>query len=58
MVMKINENGGTHFGEQLIDNSISNAGSTVGTSTLLENGIQLVEDDDMQTALISLFFIL
>lgn len=56
--MKINENGGTHFGEQLIDNSISNAGSTVGTSTLLENGIQLVEDDDMQTALISLFFIL
>ena len=47
-----------HFGEKLVDNTISNTSSSRSRATLFTNGIQFVENDDMESTLIAFFFIL
>ena len=47
-----------YLGEKLVDDAIAHTSSSARGATLLANGIQLVEDDDMQTALIALLLVL
>ena len=46
------------LGEQLVDNTVAHASSIIGGPTLLADGVQLIEDDDMQPTLVALGFVL
>ena len=48
----------TDLGEKLIDNSVANTSTVVCTTTLLEDSIQLVENDDVKSTFIPLFLVL
>ena len=48
----------TYLGKKLIDDAVSNTGSTLSRPTLFTNRIQLIEDDDVQTTLVTLGFVL
>ena len=47
-----------HFGEKLVDDTISDTSPSRGGATLFTNGIQFIENDDMESTLIAFFFIL
>lgn len=49
---------GTDLGQQLIDDRVSHTGSSACRSTLLADGVQLIEDDDVKTRLVSLGLVL
>jgi len=36
-----------HFGQQLIDDRVSDTSAAIGRTTLLEDGVQFVKDDDV-----------
>ena len=44
--------------EQLIDHTVANTSTAAGRSTLLADGVQLIEDDDVQSTLITLLLVL
>lgn len=48
----------TRFGEELIDNTIANTCSSAARSTLFEDGIELVKDNDVQPTFISFLLVL
>lgn len=48
----------TDLRQQLIDDTVTDTSPTAGGSTLLEDSVQLIEDDDMETTFILLLFIL
>lgn len=48
----------TGLGEKLVDDAVTYARTAAGRPTLLADGIQLVKDDDVQTALVALGFVL
>jgi len=41
----------------LVDNCVAYASPIIGAPTLLEDGVQLVKDDDMKTTLIALLLV-
>lgn len=47
-----------HLGEDLVDDSVAYASAAAGGTTLFEDGVELVEDDDVEAALVALLFIL
>jgi hypothetical protein len=46
------------LGQHLIDNAVADSSPIVGGTTLFENGVQLVKDDDMQATLVPLLLVL
>ena len=48
----------TYLREKLVDNGIADAGAIVCRTTLLEDGVQLIEDDDVQATLVALLLVL
>jgi hypothetical protein len=47
-----------NLGQQLIDDAVAHAGPAVRRATLLEDRIELVEDDNVQLALVALLLVL
>ncbi len=47
-----------NLGKKLVDNTISNASTSSRRPTLFADRIQLIEDNDMQVALVTLGFVL
>ncbi len=47
-----------YLGEQLVDDGVTNTGSTIRRTTLFEDGIQFIKDDDVQITLVTLLFVL
>ncbi len=48
----------TYLGQKLVDDTVANSSTVLRRPTLLANCIQLIEDDDVQTALIALGLVL
>jgi len=47
----------TYLREKLVDNCVTYASPIIGAPTLLEDGIQLIKDDDMKATLIALLLV-
>ena len=48
----------TYLREKLVDNGVADTSAIVCRTTLLEYGVQLIEDDDVQATLVALLLVL
>jgi hypothetical protein len=48
----------THLGQKLVDDGIANTGTRVCAASLFTDGIDFIENNDMQSRLVALFLLL
>ena len=54
----MDDDASTCLGEQLVDDTVANTSTTASRATLLADCIQLIEDDNVQAALVALCLVL